>query len=262
MPELACKKSTRLCALGGLLLLAGAAQADDFWRKKPPSAWTVDEALKVVQNSPWAHEKVVVAPLLIPKARPAGSDGGAAAADDLPPPAEAPAEPMPTSPRRGQRPSEAARRPLPPGPWTFNTAEYLVRWETAWPVAEAFQQLEALGEHASAQFQAPTPRRPADRYVVTVKTTRPAALGADIFAHLSEQQLREAARLKTSRGAVPPLETERSGVGANAAVHFFFPRIYQGRPLLREGNDTVEFQFVTKQFRLATKFRLETKLLN
>jgi hypothetical protein len=172
--------------------------------------------------------------------------------------------PAETASRRGQNPEtipQTSRPAAPPGPVSFATASYLIRWESAQPVADAFARLKELEADASASFQSPVSRRPADRYVVTVKTTRPAAVGVDIFAHMTEQQLREAARLKTKRGVVPPLEAERSGVGAAEAIHFFFPRTYQNRPLLAAERDTVEFRFQRKSFKLRTKFRLDAQHL-
>src|SRR5207253_9545603 len=53
--------------LGRILLVAGllvptTAHADDFWKRKPASEWTVEEALKVLQDSPWARKQAVAAP--------------------------------------------------------------------------------------------------------------------------------------------------------------------------------------------------------
>src|SRR3989442_6476924 len=53
--------------LGRILLVAGllvstTVHADDFWKRKPASEWTVEEALKVLQDSPWARKQVVAAP--------------------------------------------------------------------------------------------------------------------------------------------------------------------------------------------------------
>lgn len=227
------------------LLVALVGAAEDFWKTKPAESWTVDEALKVVQHSPWAHEEVVANPRLMTRAG-TGVTLGDTRRERVPYPA-------PRTPSGVPRPP----RPPEPSPSEFVTATYLVRWESAAPVAQAFTRLEELGEHASAAFQSPPLRLPEDRYVVTVKTTEPPERGPEIFEGLNERQLRPRARLKTPRGTVAPLEVERSGLGANAAVHFFFPRIHQGAPLLRAQRETVVFRFENRRIVLTSKFRLE-----
>lgn len=220
---------SRIALVAGLLLVP-AAQAGDFWKKKPPSEWTVDEALELVLDSPWAHEQTVAIP-----------------------------------PRRIRKRERSPRNPSqqtrwPPGTWApapLPTASYLVRWESAAPVTQAFERLKELGELTSAKFQAPPPRLPKNRYVITVKTTRPPVEGPDLFDRLSTWQLLQGAKLKTSRGPVSPLEVERSGVGASAAVHFFFPRTYDGQPLLREQGEKVEFTFTGRRYKLKCKFTLK-----
>jgi hypothetical protein len=139
----------------------------------------------------------------------------------------------------------------------FISASYLVRWESALPIKQAWVRLKELGELAMAHFQAPTPRLPEDRYVVTVKTTRPPDPEPDIFLGLTEEDLRGRAQLKTPAGIVHPLEAERSGVGAAAAIHFFFPRLVEGQPLFRPGRQTAEFSFECRHAVLRSKFTIE-----
>lgn len=213
---------------------------EDFWKTKPAGTWTVEEALRVVMDSPWAHEEVVANPRLIAGT---GTTLGEARRDRG-------ISPVPRPPSRASREAE-------PTPSDFVTATYLVRWESARPVEEAFARLKGLGEHTSANFQAPPPRLPADRYVITVKITRPPEAGNDLFEHLGPQQLRARARLKTSRGTVAPMEVQRSGMEATAAVHFFFPRHYLGQPLLGAQRETVVFRFESRRMSLKSKFTLE-----
>ena len=198
---------------------AGLA-AQESWRTKPAAEWTLEEALTVVRDSDWAHEEHVLYP----------------------------SRPEPTAP------SDRF------GLWRFpelyfgNWGSYLVRWESTEPVGQAFARLEELGASASARFQAPPPRRPANRHVVTVKTTRPPRYGMDVLLWLSERQLLESAELRTARGAVAVVEVERSGKGATAAVHFFFPRRVQGQPVLGSQRQEVEFHLEVRRFHLKSKF--------
>lgn len=236
--------------LVGAALLALALQAAEPWTK-PPQTWTAEEALKIVKDSPWAHPVDVLHPRTQVATHVTIS------------------VPLGQKPSRNPRPDTVERRegiphpsdPAPP-PWDpsardFVRASYLVRWESAAAVAAAFARLEELGERSSARFQAPAPRRPADRYVISVKTLVPPNQGSDLFDGLSDAELQDRARLATAADAVAPLEVERSGKGAAAAVHFYFPRVQNGQPLLRGPRPEVEFVFTGKPFPLTTEFELE-----
>jgi hypothetical protein len=222
-----------LLVAGTLLLAAGAMYAGDFWREKPASAWTTEEALRVLLDSPWAKKKMALSSLQA---------------------------------RRRYEAAQAAKTPegappypivgLPPGtPHPVET--YLVRWESARPVRAAFARLRELGEETSAEFQAPPPVLPDDRYVVTIKTLQPPPAGPDAIEGIEAGELLKRAKLKTHRGDVPPIEVARSGVGANAAVHFFFSRRHKEQPLLRARSEVVEFSFKGRRLTLKQKFHLE-----
>ena len=99
----------------------------------------------------------------------------------------------------------------------------LVRWESAPIVVAAFRRLEEMGLRISATYQGPPPRRPSDRYVITVRTTKPPRRGPMLFEQMNDNGLKRYARLITKHGEARPSEVERSGVGGNAAVHFYFP---------------------------------------
>jgi len=235
-----------------VLILAAAGWAGDFWREKPASAWTDEEALKVVRDSPWAKEEHIVQPPFTVTAgtgisTQSGERRGRSRRDaDLPP-----------LPPEMERPPDPNRPPPLPRREDFTQASYLVRWESSGTVRAAFERLRELGMEASAEFQAPAPRLPDDRYVVTVKVTRPAQPGPDLFDGMDLGTLLDRARLKTRRGEVEPMEVERSGKGASAAVHFLFPREVKGRPLLESEKERVEFEFEGEQLTLKSKFEIQ-----
>jgi hypothetical protein len=214
-------------ALQGVILVVAAVvlpalAAEQVWRTKPAAEWTVEEALKVVRESEWAHEEHVLYP------------------------------------SRAQVYSRRERYGVwrEPDLYFGNWGSYLVRWESAEVVRQAFARLEELGAGASAQFQAPPPRQPIDRHVVTVKTTRPPPRGIDILTRLSNRQLLANTELRTVGGAVAPVEVERSGMGATAAVHFFFPRTLEGQPVVGSYPQQVEFHLEVRRFHLKSKFRV------
>jgi len=210
----------------GAVLLLGivfpALAAQQVWRTKPAAEWTVEDALQVVRDSDWAHEEHVLYP------------------------------------SRAQVHSRRTGYGVWRGPDLYfgNWGSYLVRWESAQAVTQAFARLEELGASASAQFQAPPPRRPGDRHVVTVMTTRPPPRGIDILTRLSNRQLLANTELRTARGPVAPAEVERTGMGATAAVHFFFPRALQGQPLVGSQPQQVEFHLEVRRFHLKSKFKV------
>ena len=238
------RRALRIATVCGLLWVAVVAvRADDFWKRKPPSQWTADEALQILGNSPWTKQEPVATSAVICDPNDIDANGNCR---DL----------------RFQFPREPKRRRGREIPNAhFNVAIYLVRWDSAPEVAAAFARLEALGERASAVFRSPPPRRPADRYVITMNVVQPAKDSGDPFALRADNKEKEPVRLKTSRGTFAPLETLRSGVGADEALHFFFPRMQDGRPILDSRGDTAEFVFEGKKVSVKSKFSLNADSL-
>jgi len=247
---------TRVPLMGLLLALPAVARADDFWKHKPPAQWSASEALKLVRRSPWARLEVVVfghseaeAAFSIPTGTqhcdPDAIDqnGNCMQKGRI----EAPVD--------SSRQTDAA--PLIK-PW----AGILVRWESAAPVARAFARLEELGEGPAAAFQAPTPRLPADRYVITVKVEKADRNIFEPFAVTPAGKPVLVATLKTRRGIVAPLEVQFTGAGANSSVHFFFPRTLDGAPLLGPGRDWAEFTLLAASFAVHSKFTLDPESLS
>ena len=231
-------------ALGAVLLLADFVWAADFWNKKPTEEWTAEEALKVLQKSPWAKQKNVMVARRLRRNR-----AGEVADFGNPDPRAV----IPRSRRNRRRRNEDN-----PSPNSGGLASYLVRWESAPIVVAAFRRLEEMGLGISATYQGPPPRRPSDRYVITVRTTKPPRRGPMLFEQMNDNGLKRYARLITTHGEVRPSEVERSGVGGNAAVHFYFPLSQGNGPLLHPDREKVTFQFRTRRVNLKTKFTITT----
>jgi len=225
------------------VLLVSPLGGEDVWKVKPPERWTAEEALRVLQDSPWTHEEEVSMPWRLPR-------------DSMQ------STPYPRIPGRPD-----PRDPVPGGPgprretFFLDSARYRVRWESARPVQEAFARLRALGQEVAADFQSPPPSWTEDRFVVTVKAVRPPKAGREPFERVSDRVLRAGARLKTQAGEVDALKVERSGIGASAAVHFFFPRATGTKPLIGTRGERVEFTVELRHVSLKTKFRLEPEWL-
>ena len=239
-----------------ILGLSAFVRADDFWKQKPPAQWSHAEALKLVRHSPWAKVEAVVfvrgenqASYSIPTGTkhcdPDAIDANGNCTQKL----------------RIEPPVDSSRQP-DGAPRLSPSTAFLVRWESAAPVKQAFARLEELGERALAAFQAQAPRLPADRYVITVKLDPPGFVGFEPFAVTPPGSPDLRATLKTRRGIVAPLEIEFTGTGTSSSVHFYFPRTLEGTPLLGPGIDAAEFTMRGAGFAVHSKFKLDPEFLH
>ena len=236
--------------------LSPFARADDFWKQKPPAQWSHAEALRLVRHSPWAKVEVVVflrgenqASYSIPTGTkhcdPDAIDANGNCLQKL----------------RIEPPVDSSRQP-DGAPRLSPSTAFLVRWESAVPVNQAFARIEELGEHALVAFLAQAPRLPADRYVITVKLEQPGFVGFEPFAVTPAGSPELRATLKTRHGIVAPLEMEFTGTGTSSSVHFYFPRTLDGAPLLGPGFYTAEFALRGAGFAVHSKFTLDPQFLH
>jgi hypothetical protein len=236
--------------------LSPFARADDFWKQKPPAQWSHAEALKLVRHSPWAKVEVVV---FLRRENQASYSIPTGTKHCDPDAIDANGNCLQKG--RIEAPVDSSRQPNAAPSLSPSTA-FLVRWESAVPVNQAFARLEELGERALAAFQAQAPRLPADRYVITVKLEQPGFVGFDPFAVTPAGSPDLRATLKTHRGTVAPLEIEFTGTGASSSVHFFFPRTLDGAPLLGPDRDSAEFTLLGAGFAVHSKFTLDPGYLH
>jgi hypothetical protein len=239
-----------------ILGLSPFSSADDFWKQKPPAQWSHAEALRLVRHSPWAKVEAVVFRQQDDQASYSIATGTKNCDPDA---IDSSGKCM--QKRRVRAPVDSSRQPNG-APGLSPSTAFLVRWESAAPVNEAFARLEELGERALAAFLAQAPRLPEDRYVITVKLDQPGFAGFEPFAVAPARTPYLRATLKTRRGAVAPLEIEFTGTGTSSAVHFFFPRTVDGGPLLGAGRDAAEFDLRGAGFAVHSKFRLDLELLH
>jgi len=246
-----------------LLPAAGLLHADDFWKNKPRSEWTLKQTLKLLQDSPWARQE----PLVTPMAE-TGADlvydknGYRCNRDDLDAGGYCRVSRVRSSGGPPQNLSGAIS--------TDEPVIYLVRWESSAPIEDAFAHLAELGEKATAQYLSAPPRLPADRFVVTLKALergapigqRPGPMPAEPFGSIENDESGARGRLIIGSLVVPASETERSGIGAAEAVYFFFPRTVNGAPVIPEDREShVIFEFRGERFFLRTRFSLSPATL-
>jgi len=244
-----------VCALAPA---AGFLRADEFWKNKPRSGWSLKQTLRLLVDSPWARQEIqaIARPESAPDATIDGTknhcdpDALNANGDCMQP--------------RARIPDDSSRNPRV----QFSNGNYvlfLVRWESCIPVEDAFSRLTELGERATAEYLSPPPRLPADRYVVTLKTlgraptighfTNSLPLGS--ISHVENGATGPRARLIVGKLVVQATEAERSGVGAAEAVRFFFPRFVDGAPIIpEEGVSRVTFEFRGGWFTVKAHFEL------
>ena len=151
------------------------------------------------------------------------------------------------------------------------SAVYAVRWSSASVVIETFERLKKESS-VLAGLQAPPPELPPPHYVLTVRVVQPPTPSVndklsratvfdengyptinieteknDILASLTEEELLNAAELRTNRKLrLKPDKFLRHGKGAGEGVSFFFPRQTNGQPLLSPKTKWVEFRFKGK----------------
>jgi len=249
-----------LCAL---LSAAALLHADEFWKNKPRSEWTLKQTLKLLQDSPWARQEARV----LPRAESGvnwvyDNNGNRCDRDNIDVNGNC------RVPR--VRPSAGSGRTQPADISSEEPVIYLIRWESSAPIEDAFARLAELGEKATAQYLSVPPRLPADRYVVTLKALeraapvgqRPGPMPPDPFGPLEDDAEGPRARLVVGNLTVPASETERAGVGAAEAVYFFFPRSVDGAPLIPEDRESrVTLEFRGEGFFLRTRFLLSPATL-
>jgi hypothetical protein len=249
---------TALFLLCALIPAAGLLHADEFWKNKPRSEWSLKQTLRLLQDSPWSRQEV--------RAVARAESGPDAVYDNR----RSHCDPDALDPNgnclqpRIVSPEDSSKNPrveISSG----NDVVFLVRWESSAPIEDAFARLAELGERATAHYLSVPPRLPADRYVVTLKALEkaplvgraPTAMPLDPIGTLENDAAGPRARLIVGNLVVPAAESERSGVGAAEAAHFFFPRFVDGAPVIPEDRASrVTFEFRGRRFSVKTRFSL------
>lgn len=247
---------TILPALALIFGLSAFVRADDFWKQKPAAQWSHDEALKLVRHSPWAK----VEPVVFRRTEIQASYSISMGKRHCDPDAIDQNGKCPQKMRVG--PPVDSSQSTNGAPQLSPSTAFLVRWESAEPVSQAFARLQELGERTLTAFQAQAPRLPEDRYVISVRVDQPGFAGFEPFAVLPAGTPNLRATLKTRRGTVAPTEVEFSGTGVSAAVHFYFPRSVDGAPLLGTGRETAEFEMHGAGFAVHSKFTVDPEFLH
>lgn len=218
-------------ALLAFMVLPVAAKASDVWEVKPVEEWTREETVEFFRDSPWVQQVIVTAPALTPQ----------------------PAS-FPTPTRETQRePSSAEGIKVEPR-FGVNGAlaetAYYIEWSSSKIVRRAGAHYRALQGQGKEQKEQPT----LDTYVLTVS-------GYDLmpFDGIDEMELKEAAYLRPreSKERIRPAKAEvlRGKNGRVIAVRYNFPIEQDGRPLIRDDEQCVNFVCKAGDLKLKTRFK-------
>jgi hypothetical protein len=221
-----------------ILVVAALAWAGgDPWKSKPYQSWDKQDALKVLNDSPWS--KVVTVSALwkgagVGGAMPAGTEEGGSGPEG-PPHANNPYGMGGGSGSQGQPSGGGPEIPAVP------LAKFEARWASSRVIREAAVRLQVLsGALTEAQAEQMVAQGPAGYQVWLV--------GTDMapFEKLEENTLKRSAYLemKKAHERVPAaaVEIQRSNDGKLTALIYSFPRtLANGQPAIPANEKQVEF---------------------
>ena len=137
--------STCLFTPGGAATLA-LAGGEQYWKEKPSSQWTLDETLKLLQDSPWSRQQTLARPIASSGADYQLQEGSTMCNPDSPQAMVDCVDRPITLPSDPSRQREVAFT-------NYATAILLVRWESDRTVAQAFSRLAEVGTPAESVAQ-------------------------------------------------------------------------------------------------------------
>jgi hypothetical protein len=258
-------KSSRHVAacLSALILCVPLGGQQDFL-SKPPDLWSEEDALKVLNDSPWAHSVTT------------STQDAACGYKNPAIPGEFSAEGAERGELRDATPASISAKP--------DGAQYLIRWVSAKPVQAAVQRLitldekwAAYGQHFERNDPSAKPTdlsRPAynrnDMITLSVILVRPGPDGGSFVDYAFQDggtrfpakgfYMFICAGLKTSNGVV------HAGLGGptgypsvRPAITLSFPSLIDGKPLITHRDEKVEFRLVAMQRVFETIFTIDPR---
>jgi hypothetical protein len=226
--------------------------AEDFWVKKPFTEWSVKDATKLLQNSPWSHEVSIGGGALPMEGGPAGGGrrggGGMGGNNDMGGMATGGTD-SGSGGRRGNGggpgyPSDAAGDPR------ASSMLVRVRWQSALPVRQAIVLTQLGPEKADSDQAKKFLSQVSNEYVVAVVGLPPA------LDRVPEEQLNElakgAALQRKDKDPIPAGAVQRIP-GEKGSVAFFFPKT----SAITLEDKEVEFVSKVARIEVRRKFKLK-----
>jgi hypothetical protein len=230
--------------------------AEDFWVKKPFTEWSIKDATKLLQNSPWSHEVSVGGAMPIEGGSGGGGrrgGGGMGGNNDMGGMATGGTDGSPGS-RRGSGGGPGVPSEATGGSGGAPSMLVRVRWQSALPVRQAIV-LTQLGPEKSDSEQAKKfLSQVSNEYVVAVVGLPPA------FDRVPEEQLNElakgAALQRKDKDPIPAGAVQRIP-GEKGSVAFFFPKT----SAITVEDKEVEFVSKVARFEVRRKFKLKDMMV-
>ena len=248
------KNLSRFAALA--ICCAVVLIAEDFWQKKPYTAWGEKDAQRILQNSPWAHQVSINVGGAFPSneggtgRRGRGSDsiGGS---DATPGEMDNPNMNGPNSRGRGSR-GGASMESLDSG----GAVMLVVRWESATPVRQATVVAKLGREKATSEEAARFLNQTLPGYVISVMGL-PANMG-----RMPADKLNEIAKTASSlrikdKEAIPATKAEAVPHERNVDIYFVFSK---STPIELDDKE-VEFALRLGRIDVRRKFRLKEMVI-
>jgi hypothetical protein len=233
-------------------LAALSLAADDFWAKKPYTEWSEKDAARLLTNSPWSHDVVVVLEGAMANRSGGGrgghgSTGGVNTGDMSPMSGSAGGSGEVTGGARAASPESMANGN---GPSAASMTLH-VRWQSALPIREALVLTKLGRDEADSDQARKFTGQPMPYYVVAVAGVPPA-----MIARISDDHMPELAKTATLlRKDKTPVGAEGAQkiAGEPGAVAFLFPKA------AAITLDDKEVEFVSKVGRLEVKRKFKLK---
>jgi hypothetical protein len=230
--------------------------AEDFWVKKPFTEWSVKDATKLLQNSPWSHEVSVGGAMPIEGGSGGGGrrgGGGMGGNNDMGGMATGGTDGSPGS-RRGSGGGPGVPSEATGGPGGAPSMLVRVRWQSALPVRQAIVLTQLGPEKADSDQAKNFLNQVANEYVVAVVGLPPA------FDRVPDEQLNQLAKgAVLQRKDKDPIEAGavQRIPGEKGSVAFFFPKT----SAITVEDKEVEFVSKVARFEVRRKFKLKDMMV-
>ena len=263
------KTKSLLLMVALVILSASAAQGQEFWQKKPYQKWSEDEARKLLTNSPWAQDHTLSQTIIQaigapPVSRPLGTGGG-----DISTNARLP-DPL------ARDDTGRARQSRP-------ELKYQAQFRSAAPIRQAIVRLGQI--RAKYDTMTPEQKQAFDKNADAFLAKRFAETLVIYISYNSNVQIddREMARHWQSQtadtlknfvflilpgGVKIPLTGFVAAQGAGREFQFEFPRMLDGRPIVRPKDKSLQLEFIhpkirdQKESRVLLSFKPEKMLVD
>ena len=263
------KRKNLLLLLAMAISFATMARGQEFWQKKPYQKWSEEETRKLLTDSPWAKSHVLTQTIIQPLGSPGLSSG---INPNQPGGIDSARSPEPLA----REDTGRARQSRP-------ELKYQAQFRSALPIRQAIVRLSQI----NAKYDALTPeqkqafdkngeaflaKRFPDTLILYVSYGSNVPIDdRELARHWQNQTtdtLKNFVFLILPGGAKVPLTGFVAAQGAGREFQFVFPRTYEGNPLIRAGDKTMQLEFThpkirdQRESRVLISFKPEKMLVN